>query len=109
MKTCIGKNCRQLNPQSFDAFGKDKNRKDGLNVYCRQCRSDKTKQFRLINPIPERDRNKKWRTNNPIAAQLCQQKYRNNNKEKEKLRGKKFREIYPEKGLRCRRSEEPIR
>jgi hypothetical protein len=49
MKNCSNKNCKETNPQPFNCFSKDKNRKDGLATQCRVCRSE-SKKFYKLNP-----------------------------------------------------------
>jgi hypothetical protein len=41
-KTC--KRCKEAKP--LDLFGKDKNRKDGFNCYCKECERDRGRQKR---------------------------------------------------------------
>lgn len=37
MKTCSNSDCKQVNPQPLIAFSKDKSRKDGFQIRCKNC------------------------------------------------------------------------
>jgi hypothetical protein len=63
MKTC--KKCSTL--KDLNEFGRNKNEKDGLNIYCKIC---------------EKERAKKYRENNPDKIKLSTKKYRTQSKDK---------------------------
>lgn len=62
-------------------FGKNKNNKDGLSIYCKEC---------------ERSRSKKFNEENQEKRKLISKKWRDNNKEKQKDSIKKYLENHPE-------------
>jgi hypothetical protein len=61
-------------------FGKNKNNKDGISIYCKEC---------------ERNRSKNFNKENPEKRKLISKKWRDNNKEKQKETAKKYLEKNP--------------
>lgn len=62
-------------------FGKNKNNKDGLSIYCKEC---------------ERNRSKKFNEENQEKRKLISKKWRENNKEKQKESIRKYLERNPD-------------
>lgn len=60
-KTC--RCCKIEKPVS--AFGKDAYKRDGLNVYCRECHNAKSAAYRAANPEKEKARMVAYRVANP--------------------------------------------
>ncbi len=87
MKTC--RKC--LQGKSSDQFHKDKVRSDGLDVYCKHCKSQYVKNYYLRNSGKLKDYSKSWRKNN-------KDKVRQNNKTYTENLHQKFFEMY---GSRC--------
>lgn len=65
MKSC--KKCKELKP--FSEYTKNKQKKDGYNIYCRICCNLKTQN---------------WRELNPSKYQVSRKKYRDYTKEEQK-------------------------
>jgi 5-methylcytosine-specific restriction endonuclease McrA len=91
--------CKQTKP--VDSFARDKNRKDGLWPYCRQCCSeykkaryaqDKESQaerrwaYREANRQREADRARRWYQENHERARIRAKEWRSNNKEHESVK-----------------------
>jgi hypothetical protein len=98
--------------KSVECYNKHKNRKDGLQVYCKDCQIHQDKQYRQNNPEKEKERVKKWRQENPEKVRERKKKfhqenpeynkqyykqYRQENAEKERERKKKYRQENLEK------------
>lgn len=49
MKQCFNFECKKTNPQSEDAFGKDKASKDGLTIRCKECEREDNRNYYLKN------------------------------------------------------------
>lgn len=78
----MGKICKRCNiSKNKIEFGKNKNNKDGLSIYCKEC---------------ERNRSKKFNKENHEKRKLISKKWRDNNKEKQKESIKKYLEKNPE-------------
>jgi len=45
MKICSNKECKQINPQQFDRFSAQKDKKDGFRSQCKACINEKTKNL----------------------------------------------------------------
>jgi hypothetical protein len=54
-KECLS--CKKLLP--VDSFFKDSNKKDGLQCYCKQCRSSKVRDWKKANPEAYKSINRK--------------------------------------------------
>lgn len=80
MKRCI--KCKEL--KSLIEFGKDSSRKDGLNRYCKECRSAERKEWYQHN----KERRKEWY----LAHIENIKKSREKNKERDKATRKKWYE-----------------
>jgi hypothetical protein len=70
MKQCVNPTCRKILP--ITEFGKDKNRSDGLNVYCKECIRMKGRKANLtleqhVNNIQRKNKAKK---DNPLSSKL---------------------------------------
>jgi hypothetical protein len=61
MKNCSNKKCAAINPQSFSAFSKNSNKKDGLCGRCKTC----AKEYDTNNAGKIKVRNKRWKATNP--------------------------------------------
>lgn len=88
-------------------FYKNKARRDGFSVYCKECTSEQSHDYyvrnqdecrerlnawRAKNRDYVRERDKKYREENPDVEFAKQQRYRETHKEKLYLKGKKYRE-----------------
>ncbi len=103
METKFCKSCSEDKP--IKDFGEVKNTKDGLNVYCRKCCSEKYKAWKLKNQQKvidwrlnnkedlnlSRKRNKKWRDDNPEKYKTLVQ---NNNLLRKESKKKYYRDKY---------------
>lgn len=83
--------------KEFDLFKKNKNRKSGIDSYCKECHNKATKLFKINNQEKEKARGDKYRLENKEKESLRLKIYRENNREKEKLRAQKYRLENPEK------------
>lgn len=84
MKTC--RKCEEQKPIS--AFSKDKSRKDGLQVYCKDCR----KQYRSNNSESIKQYNKQWNEDNIEHKKLLQKQWYENNRENKQQYDRQYRE-----------------
>jgi hypothetical protein len=75
MKTCCNKQCKQNNPQSLEAFGKDKYTKDGLRHLCKICRREKRKIHYHLNPETQKCHNLAYIWSNPEKRAETQKRY----------------------------------
>jgi len=95
MKIC---SCCKEN-KGLSEFGRDKGRKDGLYVYCKQCSKIKRKRLRdnNIDAIRKRDREyqKVWGKNNQNKKKKYFQNWRNKNLEKDRQRVKDWQKQNP--------------
>jgi len=74
----------------FLDFNKDKARKDGLQFYCKLCRSQ-------INPDKTREYDKQYRQNNREKLREYAKQYRQNNREKVREYGQRWNEANRDK------------
>lgn len=102
MKTKTCSKCGEV--KSLDAFGKNKNSKDGIDWRCKQCNRDAANKYRAenIELVREKDRAR-------VAAMASQskrekhKKWRDANREKVRADGKeKMRRLYEKDPLRFR-------
>lgn len=70
--------CKQQKNRTF--FGKDLSRKDGLNVYCKECIRNRSKQVYYKNHIFESKRRKEYLKNNPEVSRKASLKWSRNNR-----------------------------
>lgn len=75
-KTC--KKCGKSKPA--EDFCKQRKSKDGLFCYCRDCQSERNKEYRLKNGELLRQKNKEWRTKNKEYVLAVAKQYREANK-----------------------------
>ncbi len=95
MKLCLKCNIEK----DFILFSLNKNKKDGLEIYCKECRkiqhkiyyennkediSDKSKNISLEKKIKRNEDNKKYRIKNLEKIKEANKKYRQENREKRK-------------------------
>lgn len=64
MKTCSNTACKQINPQPFDNFFKDKQFKDGHAARCKVCKTEKSLAWRAKNKDRYNAKMKKYQSNN---------------------------------------------
>ncbi len=77
MKYCS--KCEQI--KILDDFGKNKNKKDGLNIWCKCCvNKNYNKDKRKIYRDKNKHKNKEWRLNNIIHKKEYDKKYSDLNK-----------------------------
>lgn len=83
MKTCSVEGCKQINPQAFSSFHKQKGRADGYHSFCKSCRREyyesKREHFRA--------KEKEWREAN-------REKLASKRKENREVLSKKQKEYY---------------
>ena len=77
MKLC--KKCALTKP--INAFGDNKNNKDGKSIYCKDCERLRGIEYRKKNPEIVRESSKKWRKNNPESYKKTILKYLEKNPE----------------------------
>jgi hypothetical protein len=71
MKIC---SCCKIEKEQKE-FGKNKNKKDGLWVYCKKCVSQKGKDERAKRPEYFKEKSRKFRKNNPEKIKLSFRKH----------------------------------
>ena len=87
MKAC--KKCSET--KDVEHFSKDKAKKDGLNMYCKECMKEKGKIYHEENKEKDKIRHKKYRDAN-IEKEIMRSKiYHKENKEKETKSNKEYR------------------
>ena len=87
--------CGKIRP--IEKFGKDRNRKDGRNVYCLDCISIRTRESYKRNTEKVKARNNAWRFANPAKKKLARDRWNANNKERIKEKGREWVKKNPEK------------
>jgi len=92
-KTC-GKCSRDL---MLDNFCKDKNKKDGLDIYCKECKNAYQKKRRDDNPEGTAERHRKYNRANKEKIADAGKKYRNQRPEKGKERARLYNIAHPER------------
>lgn len=83
--------------KTTDDFGTDRNRKNGLHIYCRQCVRKNSAIFRVNNPIKARESSAKYRRENPEKRKQSVRKYCDENKERIAQSSAQYRKDHPEK------------
>ncbi len=78
MKICI--KCKI--PKELKEFNKNKRKKDGLEVYCKECVREKSKQYYLENKIIHNKRTSQYIQNNKEKHKNLMDNWYENNKEK---------------------------
>ena len=79
-KKCSNPKCQQPE-KPISEFGKDKSRKDGLNVYCKDCCKKQQKEFRdipenkqkLKNKVIEHRKQFPWKATLKYIKNRCEQ------------------------------------
>lgn len=71
-------------------FNKDKNKKDGLKTFCRECVKIKNEIYRKKNPIRYKEHQKKYRDSNKEKESIRLSIWRNDNKDKLNLYNIKY-------------------
>lgn len=79
-KICTKCNTNKL----FSEFNKDKNTKNGLTYYCKECLNNIKKEYYLKNKEKEKERYRLYREANPDKIKETKDKYNKNNKDKAK-------------------------
>jgi hypothetical protein len=114
------KYCKKCDSQKdFCFFGKNKNNKDGLSIYCKECEKNRHKEYRENNRSKVNESSKKWRKNNPekykitienyleknphMTSKERVKEYRKNDEFVEKQR--KYRKEYYEKNIEIEREK----
>jgi hypothetical protein len=64
MKTCP--KCKEDKEEAL--FSKNKNRKNGLGSYCKECRNNYSKQLRIERPGIDKEYSRKWEAKHPTSA-----------------------------------------
>ena len=79
--------------KEFQFFTKSKQRKDGLNIYCKECEKERKKIFRLNNIDKVKCKAKQYRDSHKNELSEKNKIYNLNNKLKKAENGKKWRII----------------
>lgn len=74
-----------------------KNKKDGRDFTCKQCKSEQIANYYKENPEKLKKSIKKWRSENKEREKIRLKIYRNNNKEKMNLASENWKKRNPEK------------
>lgn len=77
-------------------FNKDRSRKDGLGVRCRDCNKVTSKTWKEDNPIRTKELNKSWREDNKEYKQQCDINWREDNKEYKQEYDRQYRTEHQE-------------
>ena len=83
-------------PLSIDKFTKNKQKKDGLNIYCKQCSNDKCSKYRNLNKAILPIKRKTHYENNKEKIKKVSKQYRKDNPEWVKQSNKNFYKENPE-------------
>lgn len=98
MKNCSKNDCKQVNPQAFNNFTKDKKAKDGLQSQCNACRNEAKRLDRLNNPEKYKAIDQaRWGT-----KKITSDKWRENNRERYNASMREYRKKHYQK-LRLQR------
>jgi 5-methylcytosine-specific restriction endonuclease McrA len=89
------RSCRQN--KDLHNFSKDKNRKDGLTVYCKDCYKSRSQKYYSQNRDKILSYGAKWRNENKQKSKNYHSGYYQNNKELCKNRVKSWQSRHPEK------------
>lgn len=79
MKFCSNKTCKQNNPQSLGNFRKCKSSSDGLFSWCKNCKNEADKEYRLAHPNECRRAIAEWQKQNSDKVNANSAKYRKDN------------------------------
>lgn len=82
--------CNETKP--IDDFHKSKSNKDGLNIYCKICKSSLDKQYRELNQDKIKQGKKKYYNENKESIAITKKEYQQKNKESTKQYQKEYRE-----------------
>ena len=87
------KSCKRCcETKNVEQFGKNKNNKDGVSIYCKDCERERSKKFNKENKEKRKQISKKWRDNNKEKQKESIKKYLEKNPEmKSSIRIKKYR------------------
>ena len=99
-KKCLNCNKRK----TVNNFTKDKSKKDGLKIHCRDCCKLYYKKYHLDNKEKENLRVLNYMNNNPDIVMKCRKNFYKNNKDKVLLNNKISREKYKEERKENRRN-----
>lgn len=87
-KTCT--KCKQTYPATIEYWHKDKNRKDGLSPWCKDCNCANAKKWKRNNPERKRELNRQWQQANPEKYKLSNQKWAEKNPEKIRAKSRRW-------------------
>lgn len=87
--------CRHILPK--DSFGKDKNRKDGRNVYCKSCVKQKSHDSYQRTLETSRHRKKQYNQRNKESLRIYSANWHQENKERRNKQFKENRKVNREK------------
>jgi hypothetical protein len=65
--------CRETKPKS--EYGPDARRADGLRPYCRECKAEESRAYRLRNPEVSANASRAWKKRNPERAAAIRRRY----------------------------------
>ena len=74
-------------------FNKHKSKKDGLSLWCKECKRESDKKYYINNKESLLAYQEKHRHENKETIKKAKKEYRNNNKEEIKVRNKKYNQI----------------
>ena len=81
--------CHEI--KTTDCFHKNKNKKDGVGIECKQCYSERHRQYSENNKEKISERNRLYYENNKKEVKERRRQYRENNKEKISERDHRYR------------------
>lgn len=93
MKTCS--NCHEEKDES--CFRKRAESKDGLNGYCKQCVTERVKQWRINNPDKDKKNRQEWAANNLEKNNDLKKSWADSNPEKVRESREKWIAANPDK------------
>lgn len=74
----------------LDDFSNDKASKDGKSQWCKSCKADSTKIWRIKNKDKEKKKKKEWKQNNKDMVNAANKRWRIKNKDKKKEADQKY-------------------
>lgn len=83
--------------KELNLFSSDKKKKDGKNLYCKECINFSSKKWRDDNPDKRNKIVERWKVKNKEKIKEQQRNYYNKNSEKRKQANKKWKETNKEK------------
>jgi hypothetical protein len=90
--------CSKCNiEKSLNEFGKNNSKKDGLSIYCKECRKIDAAKYYIEHCDKCKERDAKYYDEHKEQCKLTKEKWANNNPERIKLKNKRRYDKNPEK------------